>query len=91
MKWMKSPFTKYERGDFVPIVIGCVVLFLSLPAFVMLLFDSDRGSVVLALPLLVLFGAGSLLGLGFLFFGIRLCSYPGSLTYRITHGRIFSR
>lgn len=91
MKWMKSPLTRYERGDFLPIVIGGVLVFLSLPTFIMLLVGPDRESVVLAAPLLAVFGAGSMLGFGFLWFGIRLCSYPGSLIYRITHGRIFSR
>lgn len=91
MKWLRSPLTEYEQGDFLPIVIGCSLLFLSLPGFIMLLVDADRGSFGIALPLLVLFGVGNVLGLGFLLFGIRLCSYPGSLTYRITHGRIFSR
>jgi hypothetical protein len=91
MKWMKSPLTRYERGNFLPIVIGSVLLFLSFPAFIMLLVDPDREALVLVAPLLVLFGAGSVLGFGFLWFGVRLCSYPGSRTYRITHGRIFSR
>lgn len=91
MKWMKSPLTKYRPGDFLPIVIGSVLIFLSLPPFIMLLVGLDQGASVLAAPLLVLFGAGCALGFGFLWFGIRLCSYPGSLPYRITHGRIFSR
>jgi hypothetical protein len=91
MQWMKSPFTKYQRGDFIPSVIGCVLIFLSLPPFVMLLVDSDPGPFVLTTTLLVLFGIGNALGFGFLWFGLRLCSYPGSVAYRITHGRIFSR
>jgi hypothetical protein len=91
MTWLKSPFTEYQRGDFIPIVIGGILLFWSLPAFVVLLFDADRGSMVVAVPLLMLFGFGNILGLGFLLYGIRLCSYPGSLTYRITHGQIFLR
>ena len=91
MTWMKSPFTRYERGDFLPIIIGCVLLFLSLPALIMLLVGPDQGSGVLAVPLLVLFGIGSTLGAVFLWFGIRLCSPPGSLIYRLTHIRIFPR
>ncbi len=90
MTWMKSPLTTYERGDFLPIVIGCVLLFLSLPPFIMLLVGPESGSLVLVVPLLALFAVGNTLGCVFLWFGIRLCSYPGSLTYRITHGRIFS-
>lgn len=91
MTWMKSPFTKYDRGDFMPILLGCVLLFFSLPPFVMLLVDADPGSMGLAIALLVLFGFGNILGLGLLLYGIRLCSYPGSLTYRIAHGRVLSR
>ena len=90
MKWMRSPFTKYERGDFLPIVIGGIFVFLSLPGFIALLVDSEPGTLVITGPLLVLFGVGIAAGLGFISFGIRLCSYPGSLAYRITHGRIFS-
>lgn len=91
MKWMRSPFTEYHQGDFIPIVIGCIMLFLSLPGFIMLLIDAELKSSMLVASLLVLFGFGNVLGLGILLLGIRLCSYPGSLTYRITHGRIFSR
>ncbi len=91
MKWMTSPLIKYEPGDFVPIIIGSVLVFLSLPPFIMLLAGDDGGAFVLAAPLLALFGVGNLLGFGFLWFGIRLCSYPGSHTYRTTHGRTFSR
>jgi hypothetical protein len=29
MKLMRSPFTEYHQGDFIPIVIGCIMLFLS--------------------------------------------------------------
>ena len=88
MTWLKSPFTRYERGDFILIIIGGVAIFWSLPAFVMLLIDVDPGARGLAMPLLVLFGIGNILGLGFILLGLRLCSYPGSLTYRITHGQI---
>ena len=88
---IESPFTRYQRGDFIPIVIGCILLFWSLPGFIMLLVDPDRGSYMLVVPLLVLFGFGNILGFGMLLYGIRLCSYPGSLAYRVTHGRIFSR
>lgn len=91
MKWIRRSPTGYERGDFLPILIGGVVLSLSLPAFVMLLVDADPGAAALSLSLLVLFAAGILLGLGYLWVGIRVCSYPGSLPYRITHGRLVSR
>jgi len=91
MRWPKWSIATSEPGDFLPALVGCVFLFTSLPGFVMLLVNADRGSGAVALPLLVLLGAGSLLGIGFIVYGIRICSYPGSLAYRITHGRIFMR
>lgn len=78
-------------GDFLPALIGCVFMFISLPGFVMLLVNADRGSGVIAAPLLVVLGAGILLGAGFIVLGIRICACPGSLAYRLTHGRIFMR
>ena len=91
MRASKWSIATSEPGDFLPALVGCVFFFTSLPGFVMLLVNADRGSGAIALPLLVLLGAGSLLGLGFIAYGIRICSYPGSLAYRITHGRIFGR
>lgn len=79
------------QGDFLPLVIGSVMLFVSLPAFVMMLVDSDPHWGVLGLPVLAVLGGGVVLGIGFLVLGVQLCSEPGSLTYRISHGRIFSR
>jgi hypothetical protein len=79
------------QGDFVPLVIGSVMLFVSLPAFVLLLFDHEQNWGVLGVPLLVILGCGAVLGIGFVILGIQLCSEPGSLIYRIAHGRIFSR
>ena len=78
-------------GDFLPLVIGSVMLFVSLPAFVLLLIDNDRDWGVIGLPVLVILGVGVVLGVGFLILGIQLCSQPGSLTYRIAHGRFFWR
>jgi len=83
--------TNGERNDFMPLVIGGILLFISLPAFVMLLWRPDRNSGALGVPLLVLLGTGVLIGAGFVVLGIRVCSDPGSLAYRITHGRFFSR
>lgn len=78
-------------GDFLPLVIGGVMLFVSVPAFVVLLVAADRNWGVLGAPVLVILGTGIVLGLGFLVLGIQLCSEPGSVVYRIAHGRIFSR
>lgn len=86
-----TTFGKYDAGDFVPILVGVAIVCLSLPSFVMLLVDADPGAFGLVLPLLVLFGAGTLFGLAFATFGVRICSYPGSVAYKLTHGRIFSR
>jgi len=91
MRWPKWSIATSQPGDFLPILIGSIMLFMSLPGFVMLLVNADRGSRAIALPLLVVLGAGSILGSGFIVFGIRICSFPGSLAYRITHGRFFSR
>ena len=80
-----------ERGDFMPIVVGVVFLLISLPPFLLVLFAPDRNSGVIGTPVLVVLGCGILIAAGFIVMGIRLCSDPGSLAYRITHGRIFSR
>jgi hypothetical protein len=79
------------QGDFLPLVIGSVMLFVSLPAFVLMLVATDRDWGVIGLPVLVILGVGVVLGAGFLVLGIQLCSQPGSLTYRLAHGRIFWR
>lgn len=79
------------RGDFLPIVIGCIMLFYSLPALVMLLWKPDRNSGAIGTPLGILLGAGVIVGFGFVLMGIRLCSFPGTWLYRISHGRFFSR
>ena len=79
------------QGDFVPLVIGSVMLFVSGPAFVLLLTGPEQNWGLLGPPLLVILGAGIVFGLCFLVIGIQVCSEPGSLTYRIAHGRIFSR
>jgi hypothetical protein len=91
MRWPKWSIATSIEGDFLPILIGFVILFMSLPGFVMLLVNADRGSETIALPLLVLLGIGIILGAGFVVYGVRVCSYPGSLAYRITHGRFFTR
>jgi len=90
MPWPKWTFAT-ERGDFMPILVGVIFLLVSLPGFLLVLFAPDRNSGVIGTPLLVILGAGILIAAGFIVMGIRLCSDPGSFTYRLTHGRIFSR
>ncbi len=90
MKWPKWSISA-GQGDFLPLVIGFVMLFISLPGFTLLLLAPDRDYGAVGVPLLLFLGIGVVLGMSFLVLGIRLCSSPGSLTYKISHGRIFSR
>ena len=76
-------------GDFMPLVIGAVFLFISVPGFVLLLIETGEDFGGLDLPVLAILGAGVTLGLVFLINGLQLCSEPGSLLYRLSHGRIF--
>jgi len=76
-------------GDFMPLVIGAVFLFISVPGFVLLLIETGEDFGGLDLPVLAILGAGVILGLVFLINGMQLCSEPGSLLYRLSHGRIF--
>ena len=62
-----------------------------LPPFVLLLVMPDRNSGVIGVPLLVWLGAGVIIGMVFVVFGLRVLSFPGTLLYRITRGRIFTR
>jgi hypothetical protein len=78
------------RGDFLPIIIGGVMMFESLPAFLLLLFSPGDNPGVFLIPLLIVLGAGTVFGIGFVIVGIRVCATPGSLAYRIAHGRFFS-
>lgn len=78
------------RGDFLPILFGSLMVLMSLPSIIMLLLSPDPNSGAIVVPLLVVLGAGIIIGAGFVVFGIQLCSPPGSLAYRISHGRFFS-
>lgn len=89
MKWPKWSIVHGERGDFLPIMIGCILLFISAPAFVLLLTSADRGSAPIRDPLLVWFGIGIIISASFIIMGLRVCTSPGSRLYRITHGRFF--
>ena len=77
-------------GDFMPLLIGSVILFVSLPGFILMLLDTEFTGI-LGGPVTVMLGLGVLLGLAFVVAGIQACSEPGSLIYRISHGRIFKR
>ena len=72
-----------------PLVIGAVFLFISAPGFVLLLIQHGEDFAGLDLPVLAILGTGVILGLIFLVYGLRLCAEPGSLLYRLSHGRIF--
>jgi hypothetical protein len=74
-----------------PILFGAIFLFISLPGFLMMLFNSGPNSGGFAALLLIVLGGGVIIGVLFVILGLRICSYPGSRLYRITHGRIFSR
>jgi hypothetical protein len=91
MKWPKWTIATGDSGDFLPLLFGGMFLLVSLPAFLMLLFNPDRNSGAIGVPLLVFLGGGILIGVIFIIFGLRICSAPGSRLYRITRGRIFSR
>lgn len=91
MKWPNWSIATGEPGDFLPLLFGCIFLFLSLPGVIMLLLNADPDSERIAVPVLVLLGAGCALGIGFIFFGIRVIAYPGTLLYRVSRGRILMR
>lgn len=79
------------RGDFLPIIVGGVMVFVSLPAFLLLLLAPENNPGVFWVPLLVILGAGAIFGAAFVVLGVQMCAPPGSLVYRIAHGRFFSR
>jgi hypothetical protein len=91
MKWPRWSIRSKDPVDFLPATIGCVFLFVSVPAFLGVLIYPDRNAGLFGTALLILLGLGVALGAGFLIFGVRICAYPGSLAYRITHPRLFLR
>jgi hypothetical protein len=91
MKWPKWSIATSNSGDPMPILFGSIFMFVSLPGFVMMLVNSDRNAGVIKTALLVVLGGGIIIGALFILLGLRICSFPGSRLYRITHGRIFSR
>lgn len=91
MKWPNWRITRSDSGDFLPILFGGIMVFVSFPAFILLLVFPDRNSEIVSVPLAIMTALGTLLGSGFIVLGVRVCSMPGSLAFRITHGRIFGR
>jgi len=89
MRWPRWSISA-GRGDFLPILIGCICLFISVPSVVLLLVNPDRNSGTIVIPLLVVLGAGIIIGVCFIVLGIQICAPPGSRAYRISHGRFFS-
>ena len=72
-----------------PLVIGILFLFISVPGFVLLLIETSDDFGGLDMPILAILGAGMIIGLAFLVNGLQLCSEPGSLLYQLSHGRLF--
>jgi hypothetical protein len=89
MRWPRWSIS-VGRGDFLPILIGSIMLFISVPSVVLLLINPDRNSGTIVVPLLVVLGAGIIIGASFVVVGIQVCATPGSRAYRISHGRFFS-
>jgi hypothetical protein len=80
-----------ERGDFLPIMVGIILLGYSIPTILLILLRADPGSSALSTPLLILFIAGTLIGLTFIVWGLRVCTTPGSFWYRLVYWRFFGR
>jgi hypothetical protein len=73
-----------RRGDWLPIVIGGMMILISGPPFAAIAIYPDPNSGAIALPLMVLFAAGLALGSTFMLIGIWLCARPG---FRALFGR----
>src|SRR5580765_5030703 len=56
MKWPKWSIATSNSGDPMPILFGAIFLFLSLPGFLMVLFNSDPNSGGIKMPLLIVLG-----------------------------------
>ncbi len=89
MKWPSWSISA-GSGDFLPLVIGVLLLLMTIPPFIMLLWQPDRNSGVIGVPLLIILGIGAMIGVAFTIVGIRQCAYPGWPLYQLSHFR-FSR
>lgn len=86
---MKIPsMFKPQRDDFMPIMAGCAVLILAVPGFLMVLLVPDPGAGGLATLMLVLLGVMAVIGAALVIAGLRACSDPGSVVYRLVHLRV---
>ncbi|HTV89071.1 MAG TPA: hypothetical protein VME41_08655 [Stellaceae bacterium] len=65
--------------------------FVSVPAFFLLLFAPENNPGIFWVPMLAILGGGAVFGIGFVILGIQKCAPPGSLAYRLAHGRLFLR
>jgi hypothetical protein len=78
-------------GDFLPIAIGGLILFISLPTLVLLMLDPDPNSGLIGKPIIAILALAVVTGAGFVILGLQACTEPGSLVYRLAHGRLFWR
>ena len=67
------------------------MLFLALPPFLVLVLEPEQNYGLLGKPVLFITSLGVLVGLGFLILGVQQLATPGSLVYRLAHGRFFRR
>jgi len=74
MKWPKWSITTSNSGDPMPILFGVIFLFISLPGFLMVMFNSGRESATIQIPLLIVLGGGIIIGMIFVILGLRICS-----------------
>lgn len=82
VEWRQSMLG--QQGDWLPIVIGVMLILISGPPFVAVAIYPDPNSGALVLPLLILFATGLALGVAFALVGIWLCARPG---FRALFGR----
>ncbi|HEX5455314.1 MAG TPA: hypothetical protein VFX06_16110 [Stellaceae bacterium] len=89
---MKIPgILKPEREDFMPILVGGAMLIMATPGFLMVFFLPDPGSGGFATVVLVLLGVLGAIGAALIIAGVRACSDPGSLAYRLAYFRLLPR
>ena len=70
-EWWQAMFGR--KGDWFPFAIGVLLLIISVPTFTVLLVWPDADWEAVMISLLVLFGAGTALGIFFTIMGLRQC------------------